>query len=212
METSCENPADVVIVLELPPRGHYSSGHVAEFFSKLIQNVHPKKSCIRIGVITSTEKASVLTKLDCHYTQGGCFSKAIEELVTMGSALNGSKTSFDAPGNKQVLLQAIELGEQQLSSQQDGARNGIKKMIILVVSNPPVKEVTPIQKAVESIHIRGIELLAIGVDSGKKEKLEDIIIAPDLLIEVDNLRDLKKKAIIWTIAYLIKLKRRKGKQ
>ena len=109
------------------PAGNPSIGfQIRNFFRRIRQKLNPSPKCVGMSVILAWKQADVLVPLTCNYAKGAaCVRSADNRLTSLRYGL-GKARQFD----KNHLIEAIDTAT-DLLSKRNGARRGVKKVILI---------------------------------------------------------------------------------
>eukprot|EP00794_Sanderia_malayensis_P005127 gene5127-5775_t len=205
----CDIQVDAMVIFEIPNETS-SFEAFQRFFLGLFRAVDPRPSCIQLGFITTSKEARVIANLKCNNARSVCLSNATRNIDELVPRFHGhaSKNEVDSRQNKLSLLEAIRLAKLQLTSKDNGARSEVKKTLVLVLTNPFVKEDSFAADALANVRGQHIEVIAIGVGETYRwqEYLTGLVSSNQLMLHVNDLSELAEQSSVWTIDFLIKSK------
>ena len=190
-----------MVVIELPMGDSEAPATAKQFVEGMKKELNPSPKCTKLGFIFVWRRAQAVLNMRCDYK--GCYRnglRAIDGITRQVSRIKGVQQY-----QKGSLIKALHMATAQLYSTKEGARMNAEKVVILVLSNPPVKGVAKIEDEVKDYHDMRIRFIAVGVGAGRKEKLADIVVDNALKIEFESMQDLAA-AGVKTIAIKIPFK------
>jgi len=180
----CNKKRDVMVVVELTNGNSESAIEARQFLQEMKSKLNPSPHCTKLGFIFVWKKAQVVIPIGCDYRR--CYRDGLTDVNRLNRFFQRMSTRV----NKKTLLAGIKVATDQLYSEREGARMKAEKVLVLVLSNPPMKSVISTSDEMKDYHDMRIKVIAVGVGEGKKENLAEIVVQDHLKFEYNSFEDL----------------------